>query len=298
MPEPRTPMSMSPEPPSDPKNRGAALYRLLAWLSPGFPVGAFSYSHGLEAAAAAGMAHDRVTLQGWIAAIVVQGSGRIDADILRDAYRAAEAGDPAALAAANQRGCTYRATAELALEASQQGEAFLRTCLAAWPDAFLEAWAAPHPSPRPASAERGSSARPRLAIPHLAVGEREDVAQAAPCVPSPRLQGEGQGEGPFHAGVCHSAVFGAAAAGAGIALDDALIGYLQAFAANLMSAGLRLGLIGQTDGQRILAALEPIIAEAAAAAATRDPADFGAATFAVDLASMAHETQYSRLFRS
>jgi len=104
MPEPRTPMSMSPEPPSDPKNRGAALYRLLAWLSPGFPVGAFSYSHGLEAAAAAGMAHDRVTLQGWIAAIVVQGSGRIDADILRDAYRAAEAGDPAALAAANQRG--------------------------------------------------------------------------------------------------------------------------------------------------------------------------------------------------
>ena len=31
---------------------------------------------------------------------------------------------------------------------------------------------------------------------------------------------------------------------------------------------------------------------------TRDPADFGAATFAVDLASMAHETQYTRLFRS
>jgi urease accessory protein len=98
--------------------------------------------------------------------------------------------------------------------------------------------------------------------------------------------------------VCHSAAFGAAAARAGIALDDALIGYLQAFAANLMSAGLRLGLIGQTDGQRILAALEPIIAAAAAAAATRDPADFGAATFAVDLASMVHETQYSRLFRS
>jgi urease accessory protein len=93
-------------------------------------------------------------------------------------------------------------------------------------------------------------------------------------------------------------VFGAAAARAGIALDDALLGYLQAFAANLMSAGLRLGLIGQTDGQRILSALEPVIADAAAAATARDPKDFGAATFAVDLASMAHETQYSRLFRS
>src|ERR1700730_3820105 len=154
MPEPRTPMSMSPEPPSDLKNRGAALYRLLAWLSPSFPVGAFSYSHGLEAAAAAGMAHDRATLQGWIAAIVAQGGGRIDADILCDAYRAAEAGDPAALAAANQRGCDFRATAERALEESQQGEAFLRTCLAAWPEPFLAEWAAPHPGRLPASGEK------------------------------------------------------------------------------------------------------------------------------------------------
>ena len=95
-----------------------------------------------------------------------------------------------------------------------------------------------------------------------------------------------------------AAVASAVAARAGIALDDALTVYLQAFAANLMSAGLRLGIIGQTDGQRILAALEPVVAGAAAAALTRDAADFGAATFAVDLASMAHETQYSRLFRS
>jgi urease accessory protein len=98
--------------------------------------------------------------------------------------------------------------------------------------------------------------------------------------------------------VCYSAAFGAAAARAGIGLADALTGYLQAFAANLASAGLRLGVIGQTDGQRILAALEPVVARAAAAAMARDPADFGAATFAADLASMAHETQYSRLFRS
>jgi urease accessory protein len=98
--------------------------------------------------------------------------------------------------------------------------------------------------------------------------------------------------------VCLPAAFGAAAGCAGIALEDALLGYLQAFASNLMLAGLRLGLIGQTDGQRILAALEPIVADAAAAAMTRDPEGFGSATFAVDLASMAHETQYSRLFRS
>jgi len=279
MPDPR--MSMSPEP-----RAGAALYRLLAWLSPSFPVGAFSYSHGLDATVAAGTVHDRATLQSWIAAIVSRGSGRIDADILCEAYRAAEAGDRAALVAANERGCAFRATAELALEAGQQGVAFLNTCLAAWPDAFLETWAAPHPNPLPAG------------------GERENAAAGKK--PSPRETGRGrgprrqarEGEGLAGRAICHSAAFGAAAARAGIAIDDALVGYLQAFAANLMSAGLRLGLIGQTDGQRILATLEPLIAEAAATAMTRDPADFGAATFAVDLASMAHETQYSRLFRS
>src|SRR5207248_9223469 len=97
------------------KDRGAALFRWLAWLSPGFPTGAFSYSHGLEAVAEAGAVYDRTTLQGWIAAIIEHGSGRIDTDILRDAYRAAEAGDPAALTAANRRGITFRPTSELAL---------------------------------------------------------------------------------------------------------------------------------------------------------------------------------------
>jgi urease accessory protein len=283
---PRTPITttMTAEPGS-----GAALYRLLAWLSPSFPVGAFSYSHGLEAAAAAGLVHDRATLQGWIAAIVAQGSGRIDADILCQAYRAALAGDEPGIDLANRRGVAFRATAELALEAAQQGEAFL----AAW----QAAWAAPHPGPLPAGGEREGSAPSQVLTPLLASEEMEDVARDSPSVPSPRKPGVGQGEGPFGDAACLSAAFGVAAARAGIALDDAVLGYLQAFAANLMSAGLRLGLVGQTDGQRILAALEPVVARAAAAI-VRDPADFGAATFAVDLASMAHETQYSRLFRS
>ena len=100
------------------------------------------------------------------------------------------------------------------------------------------------------------------------------------------------------AGICYAAAFGAAVARAGISLPDALLGYLQTFAANLVSAGIRLGLVGQSKGQRILAALEPAITAAAEAAIQRGPEEFGAATFAVDLASMAHETQYTRLFRS
>jgi urease accessory protein len=221
---------------------GPGLYRLFAWLSPNFPIGAFSYSHGLEAAFDFGAVRDAASLRGWITAVVAHGSGRMDADIVCEAYLAAQNGHFAALDAANRRGLAFQATAELALEATQQGDAFLATCRAAWPEDFIAEW-----SP--------------------------DAA-------------------------CHSAVFGAAAARSGIALADALVGYLQALAANLVSAGLRLGILGQTDGQCILAALEPVVAHAAAVTLTRDPADFGAATFAADLASMAHESQYMRLFRS
>jgi urease accessory protein len=238
MPAPRIAMTMPAEPRGNPN-----LYRLLAWLSPGFPIGAYSYSHGLETAVADGAVRDRASLAAWVAAIVADGGGRIDADILCSAYRAAAVGDVVALDLANRRGVAFRATAELALEAAQQGAAFLAACRAAWPDAFIAGW-------------------------------------------------EPNGD------VCYAAAFGAVAARAKVALDDALFGHLQALTANLVSAGLRLGIIGQTDGQRILAALEPSVAQAASDALARDMADFGAATFAVDLASMAHETQYSRLFRS
>src|SRR6202007_156374 len=77
------------------------LYRLLAWASPSFPTGAFSYSHGLEAAAAAGQVHDHASVRDWIAAILVRGSGRIDADLLCGAYCAAQRSDVEALDAAN-----------------------------------------------------------------------------------------------------------------------------------------------------------------------------------------------------
>ena len=65
-----------------------------------------------------------------------------------------------------------------------------------------------------------------------------------------------------------------------------------------MSAGVRLIPLGQTDGQRTVAALETTLAATVgrALAATLD--DAGSATFRADIASMRHETQYTRLFRS
>jgi urease accessory protein len=243
IPIPQMSMTVMPDPLG-----GNGLYRLLAWLSPGFPTGAFSYSHGLEAVVESGAVRDSASLQNWISAVLTSGSGRIDADILRDAHRAALEDDIEALMLANRRGVAFRATAEMALETTAQGAAFLATCRAAWPEPFLDRWAA--------------------------------------------MLDEGGGA------VCYAAGVGAATARAGLPLGLAQTGYLQAMAANLVSAGLRLGIIGQTDGQRILAALEPVIGTAVAGALRREPSQLGSATFAVELASMAHETQYSRLFRS
>jgi urease accessory protein len=253
------------------EERVGRLYRLLARLSPAFPIGAFSYSHGLAAEVESGAVRDRDSLQAWAAAVLMHGSGRIDADILREAYDAAAAGDLAGLSTVNQRGLAYRATAELTRESSAQGAAFLATCRAAWPNQFLDEWAVAraarsHPDPFPVAGQRRKGVPPPLPF----EGER----------------------------VCYAAVVGAATARAQIPLEDALAAYLQAMMANLVCAGLRLGVVGQTDGQRILAALEPAVIRAALDAIVRDPADFGAATFAADLASMAHETQYTRLFRS
>ena len=72
----------------------------------------------------------------------------------------------------------------------------------------------------------------------------------------------------------------------------------SAAAANLISAGVRLIPLGQTDGQRVLAALEPTIAAAAERAVATALDDIGGAAFRADLAAMRHETQYTRLFRS
>jgi urease accessory protein len=90
----------------------------------------------------------------------------------------------------------------------------------------------------------------------------------------------------------------AAAAGHAIALAPALHVYLQALVANFVSAGVRLIPIGQTDGQRVIAALEPVVTATAKRALVTALDEVGGAAFRADLASMRHETQRTRLFRS
>ena len=98
--------------------------------------------------------------------------------------------------------------------------------------------------------------------------------------------------------MAHAVVFGAATGFAGVALRPALFGFLSAFAANLVSAGVRLVPLGQTDGQLATAALLPSVEAATEAGLSADLDTLGTAAPMLDILSIRHETQYTRLFRS
>jgi urease accessory protein len=89
-----------------------------------------------------------------------------------------------------------------------------------------------------------------------------------------------------------------AAAGHNLPLDATLHMYCLGFISNLVSAAIRLGIIGRTDGQRVIAALMPVVLETARSCASKNLDELGGSAFRSDLASLRHETQYTRLFRS
>ena len=111
-----------------------ALCRLLTWLSPAFPVGGFSYSHGLEAAVEAGFVRSADDLADWLTTVLTAGGGRVDAILLAEAWRAERAGDAGRAEAVAALADACRSTKELAIESRAQGKAFLDAVIAAWPD--------------------------------------------------------------------------------------------------------------------------------------------------------------------
>jgi urease accessory protein len=93
-------------------------------------------------------------------------------------------------------------------------------------------------------------------------------------------------------------ILGVRSAKEGIPISVGLPAFLQSYVANLVTAGVRLIPLGQTDGQVAIASLEEAVLAASVRASNATIDDLGSAAFMVDLASMAHESQYTRLFRS
>ncbi len=98
--------------------------------------------------------------------------------------------------------------------------------------------------------------------------------------------------------IAYPIAVGVACAAHDIPLARACEAFALGFVANLVSAAVRLSVIGQTQGQRVLAALAAPVAALGAHAAQASLDDLGSSAFRSDIASMRHETQYSRLFRS
>jgi urease accessory protein UreF len=106
-----------------------ALYKLLAWFSPAMPVGAYSYSHGLEWAVEAGLVRTAPDLRAYVETVLRYGSGQIDALLLRASYGAGTDGafQGRSLSEVTALGAAMRGTRELALESAAQGRALLTT---------------------------------------------------------------------------------------------------------------------------------------------------------------------------
>lgn len=113
--------------------RTDALLRLIAWLSPSFPVGAFAYSHGLEAAIEDKRVANAADLIAWIGDLLEYGPARADAVFFVHAWRATLAEDTQVFADVASRAAAMRGTGELALEATQQGTSFASAVAKAWP---------------------------------------------------------------------------------------------------------------------------------------------------------------------
>jgi len=225
-----------------------ALLRQQSWLSPAFPTGSYSYSHGLEWAVEVGHVQDRKSFVDWLEADLSYGSGRNEAIFFSEAWRCAMDDDRAKLYEIAELAAAFRGSSEFALESSQQGAACLATLRRVWPDRLLD-WLSE------------------------ILGER-------------------------HIQPSFSVVLGIRSARQGIPVSLALPAFLQSYIANLVTAGVRLIPLGQTDGQAALLELEEPVLAASAQAKRATIDDLGSAAFIVDLASMAHETQYTRLFRS
>src|SRR5262245_63814303 len=221
-----------------------ALFRLLTWLSPAYPVGGYSYSHGLEWLVETGEVRDAETLVRWLEDLLAHGAGRSDVIFLAESWRAVASGDRQTLEGVAELAAAFAPSAERRLETLAQGTAFLAATRAAWPKPELEVLA-------------------------------ERAAQVA-----------------------YPVAVGISAAAHGLPLALTARAYAQAWIANLVSAAVRLIPLGQSDGLRTLARLEPTFPTITEAALAGSLADVGGAALAADIASMRHETQYTRLFRS
>ena len=209
------------------------LYRdmmvLQAWFSPAFPIGAFSYSHGLETAIQKGLVSEKASLIRWISYLLTDGSGWNDSLFLKAAYEKSEGVNDLCLSFCSSKE-RYKETIEL-------GAAFSRSVNSSY----------------------------NMKLEH---------------------------------GLAYPVAVGLAAREYKLDLQLTMQSYLQAFAANLISVGVRIIPIGQQAGQDCLVSLCAVIEQMKNDLIKADLERLGSATFMSEVMSMKHEKANPRIYRT
>ncbi|MDJ0738067.1 MAG: urease accessory protein UreF [Nostocaceae cyanobacterium] len=219
------------------------LLSLLQLASPALPVGAYSYSEGLEVLIDNGTINNQHTLKQWLESELRYGTIYLEAAIMVRAYKSVQVGDLVALSDWNNWLSAARETEELRASSWQMGRSLIR----------------------------------------LLTELEPQTVKIVNTVGNP----------------CNYAIAFAIAAGFWeINLQGTLLGYLHSWVGNLITAGIKLIPLGQTAGQKLLLELQPLLSAAILQIMSMEDDDLGCCSWGLSLASMQHETQYTRLFRS
>jgi len=223
---------------------------LLQLASPALPVGAYSYSEGLETLVDTGTIKHELSLKQWLEQELRYGAIRLEAAVMVRAYHSTQMGDTEALVYWNNWLSAAKETEELRQQSWQMGQSLMRLL---------------------------------LKMPPVETSKNLPLEELALAVGNP----------------CNYAIaFGIAAADWEIDFPDALLGYLHSWATNLVIAGVKLIPLGQTSGQQLLLELHANMISGVQEILALGDDHLNSCGWGLALASMAHETQYSRLFRS
>jgi urease accessory protein len=220
-----------------------AFLTLLQLTSPALPVGAYSYSEGLETLVDQGLIKSAADLQTWLTESLATGSIGIEAAILIRAHRAWTKEDQQQVIYWNHWLSATRETAELQQQNWQMGRSLLKLLQDLYPQSDWSGWS---------------------------MTENWNIA----------------------------IVFALAAGLAEIDEYTTVLGYLHSWASNSVSAGVKLIPLGQTAGQKLMLQLAESITISADQSLTLPDDQLFSCSWGLAIASMTHETQYSRLFRS
>lgn len=190
-----------------------ALLRLMAWLSPAFPIGGFSYSAGLESAVVEGHVSGGDDLEAWLLVLLGDGGMRNDAILLCEAHRLQSEGQT--LNEIVSLATALAGSAERYAEITRLGEAFVQAA-SAWPHPVIDALSGPVPYSVAVGAVAAAHGVDRVdaiaAFLHAQVSHYVSVAI--------RLGVIGQTRGVSILAVSEAPILGAASSYARLGLDD------------------------------------------------------------------------------